>query len=69
MKGKKKNVEWQRVHGPDLDKNKATRTKGNKSVLENDVFKKACEAVGITPSKRQASKFRHKKGLAFNYGR
>jgi len=69
MKSKKKNVEWKRVYGPDLDVNKAARTKGNKDIRESEVFKKACKAVGIDTSKRQASKFRRKRGLAFNYGK
>lgn len=57
---------WKRVTGPDLDVNKADRAKANKSVMENDTFLKACEAAGVTPTKRQASKWRRKRGLAFN---
>lgn len=68
-KGKKKNVDWVRVHGPDIDVNKADRTKANKSVFETEVFKEACDAVGINPTIRQASKFRRKGGIAFNHGK
>lgn len=68
-KSKKKNVDWARVHGPDNDVNKADRTKANKSVFETEVFKKACEAAGIDPTIRQASKFRRKRGIAFNHGK
>lgn len=32
-------------------------------------FRQACNAVGIPPTKRQASKWMHKKGLAYKQGR
>jgi hypothetical protein len=38
----------------------------NKKFAEQDeIFKKACDVAGIKPTKRQASKFRLGKGLAF----
>jgi len=38
----------------------------NKEFLEQDqIFKRACELVQLPPTKRQASKFRNKKGKAF----
>ena len=35
----------------------------------DDYFKKCCEAVGIQPSIRQASKFRMERGRAYTEGR
>lgn len=38
----------------------------NSQFAANDqVFKKACEIAHVNPTKRQASKFRRKRGLAF----
>lgn len=34
--------------------------------LQDSHFKDACRAVNLEPSKRQASKWRMKKGLAYN---
>lgn len=40
----------------------------NKEYAEKDVnFKKCCEAAGVPATKRQASKFRNKKGKAFQF--
>jgi len=37
----------------------------NREFAEKDlVFQKACELAGIQPTKRQASKWSHRKGLA-----
>lgn len=71
MKGKKsrENHQWKRVYGPNLDQENANKAKVNKDTQNNEIFKKACEAVGIEPTRRQASKFRRKRGLAFNYGK
>lgn len=65
----KGNLSWIRVSGPDLDPQKIEREKENQKVLNKDTFKQACESVGIEPTKRQASKFKRKKGLAYMYGR
>jgi len=35
----------------------------------DDYFKKCCEAVDLTPSTRQASKFRNNRGKAYTEGR
>ena len=67
--GKKKNHSWVRVYGPDLDAGNKDRAKENKSILESENFKKVCELAGINPTKRQASKFKRKNGLAFMYGK
>jgi len=64
-KSKKKNVSWQRVHGPDLDKNKKDRENANKQTLENDFFKEMCSNAGVEPTKRQASKYRRNRGIAY----
>jgi len=38
----------------------------NEAFANNDrVFRKACELAGIQPTKRQASKYKNKKGLAY----
>ncbi len=67
MKGKKANHQWERVHGSDLDQENANRAKANKDIQNSEFFKEACEAVGIKPTRRQASKYRQKRGLIFNY--
>lgn len=36
---------------------------------QNELFKKACEKVGIPATKRQASKWRSGKGKAYKQGR
>lgn len=35
--------------------------------LHNKAFQKACEKASTPPTKRQASKFRRKQGLAYQY--
>jgi len=35
----------------------------------DDYFKKCCEAIGIEPTIRQASKFRNNRGKAYAEGR
>lgn len=34
---------------------------------KNKEFQVACEAAGIAPTKRQASKYRNKRGLAYRH--
>uniref|UniRef100_A0A6M3LFY5 Uncharacterized protein n=1 Tax=viral metagenome TaxID=1070528 RepID=A0A6M3LFY5_9ZZZZ len=41
----------------------------NKEFTKNDYFSKCCEIVGIKVTKRQSSKFRNEKGLAWKIGR
>jgi len=69
MKGKKENHQWERVHGSNLDKENINRAKANKNVFEGEHFNEICEELGIKPTKRQASKYRRKQGLVFNYGK
>jgi len=67
--------QWERVHGPDLDKNNKPRKERNAATLKDEVFLNAienankikgikCEAV-----KRQTSKWNNKKGAAYRFGR
>ena len=37
----------------------------NRDFIDDSAFKKACEAAGVTPSLRQASKFKNQRGLAY----
>lgn len=62
-------VTWKRVSGPDLDEGRAEREKENQRILKNETFQKACEKAEVEPSKRQASKFKNKKGLAYKFGK
>jgi len=41
-----------------------SRYLANTHIIEQQMFKEACEVVGIKPTRRQASKWRRKKGLA-----
>lgn len=69
VKSKKQYHEWIRVHGPDLDAGKVDREKENKNIMESDSFQELCGKVGIEPTRRQASKYKRKRGLAYMYGR
>ena len=60
---------WQRVNGPDLDKNKKDRTKNNQNILKSEHFVDLCEKAGVQATKRQASKYNNKKGAAFKFGK
>lgn len=64
-----KGKQWKRVTGPNLHPENAVRAAANKSVKSSPGFIKACEAVGIQPTARQASKWNNKKGKAYSYGR
>ena len=62
--------QWERIaNRPDLDEDKAERTKANKSVLESKEFISMCEKANIKPTKRQASKYRRKTGRAYKFGK
>ncbi len=39
----------------------------NKEFLKDKAFLECCKKANIEPSKRQASKFRNKKGIAYKY--
>ncbi len=57
--------EWDRVTGTDLDAGKVERAKLNQGILKSQVFLDACEKTGARPTRKQASKYRRKKGKAF----
>lgn len=40
----------------------------NREFTEHEAFRKACIRARVEPTRRQASKFRNKKGLAFKVG-
>jgi len=65
---RKINHQWERVYGPDLDKGKYDRALANSKVLNSKEFIRCCELAGIeNPTRRQASKFRRGRGLAYQY--
>jgi hypothetical protein len=57
--------EWERVTGPDLDSGKRKRYLENNAILKDEVFIEACKWAGIKPTRRQASKWKTKKGIAY----
>lgn len=57
--------QWVRVHGANLDTNAKEKQEENKNVFNSDKFKNACEKAKTSVTKRQASKFKNKKGAAF----
>lgn len=65
----KVNTEWERVSGPDLDPTHAVRAAANQKAFHSEPFRRACETVGLLPTKRQASRWKNKKGLAYLKGR
>jgi len=52
--------------GPDCCPRRHEEAKANKTTLESPAFKKACQTAGIKPTRRQASKFLKKRGLAYS---
>jgi len=60
-----KGKQWKRVVGTPRDEENIKRMEANKSTLSNEKFIKACEKAGITPTRRQASKYNNKKGAAY----
>lgn len=56
---------WVRVQGANLDTTAKEKQAENKNVFESDKFKNACAKAEIPVSKRQASKFKNKKGAAY----
>jgi len=51
------------------DKKKTAGLTNAKFAEQDDFFKKSCAEAGVEPTKRQASKFRMKKGSAWLLGR
>ena len=64
-RSRKQNVQWERVRSTSKSPELVRRTEANKSTLNSGKFTKACEKAGVTPSRRQASKFNNEKGAAF----
>lgn len=60
---------WKRVVGPNLEPQHDERRNENQKIFNKEVFKNACEAAGVEPTIRQASKFKNKKGIAFTFGK
>ena len=50
---------------PNLDPGGIERGKQNDTIMNSGTFKSACEKAGIPETRRQASKFRRKTGLAY----
>jgi len=69
MSKKTNGAQWARVVGTGMSKVQKGREDKNKSLMTNDVFLKACENVGIKPTKRQTSKWNNRKGIAFTKGK
>ena len=57
--------QWDRVTGPDLDAGDAKRAELNFAILKSQVFIDACEKTGARPTRKQAGKYRRKKGKAY----
>jgi len=43
--------------------------KNSEFAEKDEVFLKACEKADVKPTKRQASRFRNKKGMAYRFKR
>ena len=48
---------------------RASKTTNRMFMEDNPKFLAACKKLNFTPTKRQASKWRMKKGIVFNTGR
>ncbi len=59
--------QWARVTGPNLSPDSVERGVKNGDVLKSPQFKEACEKAGIPATRRQASRFRRKLGLAYSH--
>lgn len=66
LQSKKRDHQWIRVFGPDLQPQHKERAKKNQKTLRSEKFLVACSAAEVEPTKRQASKYRKGRGLAFN---
>lgn len=65
MSKRKSNHQWKRVIGTSIEpKYKINNLKFSK---EDKIFNKACELAKVNPTQRMASKWRNKKGTAYNF--
>ena len=69
MKRKIQYETWKRVTGPDLDPFNEKRRRANNRILKSETFLRLCSKLGIEATKRQASKFKNKKGLVYKYAK
>lgn len=69
LMGKKIDVKWNRVVGTGITTAEKEKQERNKSVLKSPDFEKACAAVDIKVTKRQASKWNNKKGKAYKFSK
>jgi len=67
MANKKYNHQWDRVIRTPQDPKERASQEANKSILNSDMFRGACVACEIEATKRQVSKYRHKKGVVYKY--
>ena len=58
---------WIRVSGPDADPDNKVRAKRNQDIMKLPIFIKCCERAGIPVTKRQASRWHYKRGLAYKF--
>jgi len=66
MSKPKYNHQWDRVVGTPMLPWQKKRQENNKAVFNSEWFKKACDALNIEPTTRQARKFNNKKGLVYS---
>lgn len=69
MSKKKFNHQWERVVGTPVSEDELKRQNANKSIMNNEIFLKACENAGVPVTKRQGQKYNNKKGKAYRFGR
>jgi len=67
MKGTKRDHQWTRVHGADLDLNNTVRAKKNMDLMNSPHFKEVCRKLDIKVTRRQASKCNNKYGKVYNF--
>lgn len=65
VQGKKKNHKWKRVITTRMDDGQYNRMEKNTNMMKDSHFQKACENFNVQPTRRQASKWNRKIGLAY----
>jgi len=59
--------QWERVQRTPQDPAEREAQAANTNILQSDMFISACKACEIEPTRRQASKYRRKKGLIYQF--
>jgi len=59
--------QWDRVIRTPINSREKKAQEANKNLLGSDMFISACLACEIEPTKRQASKYRHKYGMVYRH--